>query len=387
MNARGKPVRNERRSRPSQRRSQNLLEVTVRSRQANKQRNRRILLWACKLILAVGVVGGSIYGVREGLRRFLWENPEYNLAVVEINDESAGVSRETVLTTAGLRIGQNIFGISLAKAREAVAALPQVEHVEFQRVLPNKITVDLTERHPVAWLADSQAEDPTTSAKSFLIDSRGALFKPKRQLPEYLRLPAIYGVATENFLSGEIVDTPEVRAALDLVQQNSDTNSFQLQSIDLSQGYCMVVTNAKRAKITFGIDNISRQLERLGAVLDYVASSHREIQTVNLMVERNIPVTFAPPPGQEQGTPEAPAAPVAEKSANTAEKVPEKSTGKTAPKSAKAAKSAPSTSRRKTSSETRAKTSRKRTAPPELTIRRALPVHPDSVEASTATPR
>jgi cell division protein FtsQ len=294
MNARRKPVSNQRRSGSRQRRGQNLLEVTVRSRMVTRQRNRRVLSFVCKLIVLAGIICGGTYGVRKGIQRFILENPEYRLAVVEINDESSGISRETVLTTAGLQLGENIFTVHLEKAREAIAALPQVERVELQRVLPNKVTIEIVERRPVAWVADEHSQDPSASDKSFLIDSKRILFKPKRLLPEYLRLPSIYGVATENFLPGETIDTPELRAALELVQQNGDTSRFQLESIDLSKGYCMVVTDAKRAQITFGIDNVETQLGRLGAVLDYVAGAHREIQTVNLMVERNVPVTFVP---------------------------------------------------------------------------------------------
>lgn len=333
MNSPRTSNRNQRRSGPRQRRAQNLLEVTVRSRMANQQRNRRILVWTCKLILVAAALFGTIFGGRRGLQKFFWQNPEYNLAVVEINNDGSALSRETILTTAGLRLGENIFSVSLAKARDAISALPQVDHVEMQKVLPNKIAIELTERRPVAWLADSQAEDPSASDKSFLIDAKFVLFKPKRQLPEYLRLPAIYGVPTENFLSGETVNRPEVNAALNLIQRNGDSARFHLQSIDLSKGYCMVATDSRRAQITFSLDNIDRQLERLGALLDYVDGNHQEIQTVNLMVERNIPVTFAPTPSQEAD--DSDAAPADENGKQTGPADSKGSSGKSADKSSK----------------------------------------------------
>jgi hypothetical protein len=54
----------------------------------------------------------------------------------------------------------------------------------------------------------------------------------------------------------------------------------------------MIVTERSRAKITFGLEKIDDQLDRLAAVMEHVESSNREIQTVNLMVQRNTPVTF-----------------------------------------------------------------------------------------------
>ncbi len=329
------------RRRPGARRDQNLLEVKIRSRLANSQRNRRILVWSCKVILFAMVVSGSIYGVREGLRRFFWENPEYNLAVVEINNDGQALTREMVLAATQLQVGENIFSISLAKARAALAELPQVEQVELRRTLPNKITIEMTERRPVAWLADVGVPDPAAAETSFLIDAKGSLFKPKRQLPEYLRLPVIYGVQPENFLSGDVVQVPELRSALDLIRINGETGRVLIQSIDLSKGYCMVITDGKGAKISFPLDDIDRHLDRLSAVVEGVTQDHggMEIQTVNLMVERNIPVTFVNPvPAPEV------AAPVAEKAAE------------------KAAPSAPTASPRKASSSTKAKSTSKSTS-------------------------
>lgn len=290
MKSRKSSTRNQR----NRRSGQNILEVSVRSQLANQQRNRMILRWTSKVIAVVGLVSAGVYGVREGLRHFLWENPEYNLAVVEINNDGSGLTREVILTAAGLQLGENIFNVSLAAARDALADLPQVEHVELRRVLPQKISIDVAERRPVAWLAAGEALDPSTSEASFLVDAKGVLFKPKRLLPEYLRLPVIVGVQIENFLAGEVVRLPEAQAALDLIHQSGDSGRFQIQSINLSKGYCMVVTDIQKKQIVFPLDDIEWQLERLAAVLDYGNANRKEIQTVNLMVERNIPITEVP---------------------------------------------------------------------------------------------
>jgi hypothetical protein len=71
---------------------------------------------------------------------------------------------------------------------------------------------------------------------------------------------------------------------------------WQPRVVDVSKGYCLVVTDDRKAKVTFGFDNIGGQLDRLRQLLDYVEPQNRELQSVNLMLERNIPVVFAPPP-------------------------------------------------------------------------------------------
>ena len=44
--------------------------------------------------------------------------------------------------------------------------------------------------------------------------------------------------------------------------------------------------------MTFGFDNLDLQLKRLEQFLVYADDSKRELETVNLLVQRNIPVTF-----------------------------------------------------------------------------------------------
>jgi hypothetical protein len=110
----------------------------------------------------------------------------------------------------------------------------------------------------------------------------------------------------------------------------------------------MVITNGKGAKISFPLDDIDRHLDRLTAVLEGVARSHNgmEVQTVNLMVERNIPVTFvgSAPPAPEAAAPVAEKAP--EKSASSTSSTSTSSKAKTKATSASTAKkkSSPSTS-------------------------------------------
>ncbi len=287
------PVRrNVRRSGTRQRRDQNLLEVSIRSRLATRQRNRRLLRWCTKLVLVVLLVVGSIWGAREGLRRYFWENPKYHVAVVEIHNSGSGVTREMVLSATGLEVGQHIFRASLSKAEKALGELPQVEKVEVSRVLPNKIAVAITERRPVAWLADPEAADPTASEHSYLVDARGILFKPKRQVGEYLRLPVIYGAQPENYLPGEIVNAPEVAAALELISLNETSHTFEIASLDLSKGYCVIVTTHRKREYTFALDELPKQMERCATAMELAARNQVEIQTINLMMQRNVPVTY-----------------------------------------------------------------------------------------------
>lgn len=58
----------------------------------------------------------------------------------------------------------------------------------------------------------------------------------------------------------------------------------------------MLVTDKNHTRVTFGLNDLETQLQRLEQFLVYCDDSKQELETVNLIVQRNIPVTFATPP-------------------------------------------------------------------------------------------
>jgi cell division septal protein FtsQ len=308
--ARAQP-RNQRLSSRKQRKQQHLLDVKVRSRAANRQRNRRVLSWFSGLFLFVAALWGIWYGGREALRRFLWRNPDYNLVEVAIHTDGS-LTRDQVIEATGIHEGANIFAINLSAARKGLMALPQVERAEIERILPNKLSIDIAERKPVAWVTGADDDNPSADPGAFLIDGDGTLLRIKDQAPEYYHLPVICGLDVGNYEEGGTVDLPEVRAALELIRLTGENPArYQVRSIDVSKGYCLVVTDERHAKITFPLEDIAAQLDRLQILYANIDSSRREIQTVNLLVQRNVPVTFVPPPdpGPDPSDPDAVASP------------------------------------------------------------------------------
>lgn len=345
--------RNTRVSNTRQRKQQHLLEVTIRRDIAVRQRNRAILFFTLKIVLLLGVLVGLYIGGKEGLRRFVWENPDLVLTDVRVVTDGA-LTREQIVTASTIIEGKNILTIDLTKAREALDQLPQVERAEIQRTLPNRIDINVTERRPIAWVTGRADEDPTTSEKSFLIDARGIVMRSKVMLPEYLHLPVISGVEVENLAPGQRVQSFEMQAALDLVRLNSDSTRWQARNIDVSKGYCLTVTDRTHAQITFGLDRVDQQLERLNRLLDKVEPTHRELQTVNLLVERNMPVTFYEPGANVEEPQTLPPAPKAEpapvKAATSKDKPAATTKAAPTPTKSAAAKASPTPSKKSDSS-------------------------------------
>jgi cell division septal protein FtsQ len=174
--------------------------------------------------------------------------------------------------------------------------LAQVDEVEVVRKLPGEIDLRIVERKPIAWItSEKQISDPFASEVAFLVDARGVLMKEKKLLPEYLGLPLITGCTSESLEPGKTVDSFEAKAALELLRLSMGSfmqTRFQIREIDVSKGYCLLVSDKNHTRVTFGFDNLDTQLQRLEQFLVYADDSKRELATVNLLVQRNIPVTF-----------------------------------------------------------------------------------------------
>ena len=140
--------------------------------------------------------------------------------------------------------------------------------------------------------------DPFASDAAFLVDARGVLMKEKKLLPEYLALPLITGCSSEALVPGKTVDSFEAKAALELLRLTTTSfmqTRFQIREVDVSKGYCLLVTDKNHTRVMFGFDHLDVQMQRLEQFLVYSDDSQRQIETVNLLVARNIPVTFAQP--------------------------------------------------------------------------------------------
>ncbi|HEV3392228.1 MAG TPA: FtsQ-type POTRA domain-containing protein [Chthoniobacterales bacterium] len=291
-------ARNRRLSSFRQRRQQHLLDVKVRSRKAVAHRNRRVLVVFSKIVLVIALLSGIYVGARFAAKRFFLENSDYRLTNIEVQTDGT-LQREQILNVANLHEGENIFRVNLASVHDRLQELPQVDEIEVVRKLPAEIDIRIVERKPIAWItSEKQVADPFASEAAFLVDARGVLMKEKKLLPEYLGLPLILGCGSESLEAGKIVASPETKAALELLRLSTRSfmqTRFQIREIDVSKGYCLMVTDKNHSKVTFGFDNIDLQLQRLEQFLIYSDDAHREIATVNLLVQRNIPVTFQKP--------------------------------------------------------------------------------------------
>jgi cell division protein FtsQ len=93
------------------------------------------------------------------------------------------VSRDAIVEKFSADLGHSVVRVPLEERRKAIESLPWVEQAGVQRVLPNQIRVEITERAPVAFLR--------TAGDLSLVDSHGMILE--RPTEGEFRFPVLSG--------------------------------------------------------------------------------------------------------------------------------------------------------------------------------------------------
>jgi len=139
---------------------------------------RRILVWT--IVGATGVTAAVVTS------RFLLYSPQVLLLKPDQIDLLGNhiVSREAVLQPFARDRNRSVLRIPLDARRSQLEQLPWVESASVQRILPNRIRVELTERTPIAFLRNG--------TQLALIDAHGVILD--RPDGEDLHFPIVSGL-------------------------------------------------------------------------------------------------------------------------------------------------------------------------------------------------
>jgi len=142
---------------------------------------RRVLVLA---LASVAGLTGAVYGTR-----FLLYSPSMLLLrpdQIELNGNRV-VSREAVLQQFVHDRNRSILRVPLEARRSQLEQIPWVESASVQRILPNRLRIELTERTPVAFARNGN--------ELALIDAHGVILDRPRG--EHLHFPIVTGVSED----------------------------------------------------------------------------------------------------------------------------------------------------------------------------------------------
>ncbi len=275
------------------RKSEHLLEVRMRRHSNQHRETRKIFSFFARVMFVFLLLGMAYGGGQILLEKFLFKNPDYNVKHLEVSLDGV-LTLPEVKKLTHLQEGVNIFKLNLGAAEKILSDLPSVKKAHVERILPNTIQISLERRLPIFRLVFSPEEE-FVPGQSFLIDADGVAMSPEELESSFLELPLLVGIPSSEVVLGKPIQEEHLLFILALwnaLSSSSCSSFFTLHSLDISRGYCAVVADANNAHFVFGEENLPAQCDRLQKLFAHSQSAGRQIESANLMLEHNTPVTF-----------------------------------------------------------------------------------------------
>jgi cell division protein FtsQ len=243
---------------------------------------RRVLVWT--IAGAAGVTMTIVAG------RFLLYSPQM-LLLKSDQIELLGnhiVSREAVLQPFARDRNRSVLRIPLDARRGQLEQLPWVESASLQRILPNRIRVELTERTPVAFLRNGN--------ELALIDAHGVILD--RPEGEDLHFPVITGLSDSmprEEREKRMQTYQEFLRDADLVRSGS---SDRISEVDLSNAKDLRVVltgltsanDSQAVTIHFGYSDFTGKYRMLVENFAQWQANAGRVQSIDLQYSRQVVV-------------------------------------------------------------------------------------------------
>jgi cell division protein FtsQ len=195
------------------------------------------------IVLFGSIAGAAIYRYGEHSWRFRLDSSDN----IEISG-THNVTHAQVMEVMGGDIGRNIFFVPLVERKAQLEKIPWVESASLMRFVPNRLTVEIHERTPVAFAR--------IASRIMLIDSGGTLMELPGPGKQKYSFPVVVGMNP-----GEPLSTREARMKIynDLVRQLDSDGSRYSQALSEVD-----ITDADDVKVQAN-DSASAVLVHLGS--------------------------------------------------------------------------------------------------------------------------
>ena len=247
-----------------------------------------------RVLLGTGAFLALVAAVTAGIitRNFLARDPHFRIAGAA-SIQSVGLSevnRAELLPVFGEDIGRNIFFIPLSARRKQLEAIPWVQQATVMRFLPNRLSVSIVERTPVAFVRQgSQIE---------LADADGVILSmpPSMMAQHHYSFPVIAGIDARDSLASRRARMGVYQRFVAELDQNNQHLSHQVSEIDLSDPEDLRATMPEQGSdilAHFGEDHFMQRLQVYKANIAKWRSMYPKLIGVDLRYEANVPLEMS----------------------------------------------------------------------------------------------
>ena len=266
-----------------------LTKVSPRVQMRRKSLVVRGLAFAC-MSISIPLAGNWAYG------KIFFQNDEFILKSLIVNTDGI-LSEARLAEIANVSAGMNLMKLDLGAIQRQIEQLPQVEKATVTREMPDRLNMIVRERIPVAWLSSPPLGiRPWDMARGYLLDSEGFLFRCLDLNDGMKSLPVVEVFKMEEPVEGEKIVSEGVRSGIKLLLESEGRFTelgLSVSEVLVRDEWSIECRYQNDLTVTFSAFDFSRGLNDLALILDQVAESGKQLATVNLVAQKNIPVTFA----------------------------------------------------------------------------------------------
>jgi cell division protein FtsQ len=242
-----------------------------------RRRRGKVRLWPQALWFLLGVAG--LAGISLGLVLLYYHlltSPLFCIKDID-NIEIIGTQRFTrtqILDMAHLDSRTNLLALKPSLVEQTLLSHPWIAKAELERRWPNRLTLRLTERQPLALV---QMEE------LYYIDRSGFLFKPSSPLDPH-DFPVITGLSREHFADDPrpasilLNQTVELVELLQHAPPPLDFKHVAEIHVDPERGFTLYLSRFKTA-LDFGFTDLPEKIKKLQAVWPFLSQRGYLAQT------------------------------------------------------------------------------------------------------------
>ncbi len=199
------------------------------------------------------------------------------------------VPQESIAEKFSQDMGRSVVRVPLTERREAIESLPWVEEAHVQRVMPNRIRVEITERVPVAFLR--------TGSDLSLVDAKGVILE--RPVDGDFKFPVVGGIGESTSLEARGQRMNLYVRFMKEIEQVSPGADDHVSEADLSDAADLRVTltglgtaSGKNSPILvhFGDSDFGNRYHLLAENIDQWRAGAGSVDSVDLRFARQVVV-------------------------------------------------------------------------------------------------
>lgn len=246
-------------------------KVKIQRKPIEWKKYLRPLRTSALVLTGIAVISGVLYG---GYRAF--ESATFfKIKNIEITN-AKHLTREEILALAGVEAGQNLARKNLKQMGEQLSQNPWIESVRIHRYLPDRLSIAITEREPVATVNMNYI---------YYLDKKGTVFKVLNQ-GDKLDYPVVTGFNEEELSSNPAGTGEALKTTCELLRILREKGAFILadvSEIHYDKGYGFTLfTAAGGLPIKVGSGDFDSKVDRFARIYRELMTQRPSLQYIDL---------------------------------------------------------------------------------------------------------